>query len=65
MKPHTQNDGMKEPGLWGAFDDEPPTLFDPPLSGPLSSTSTGDNEDMWNILDKMEQGEWSKYLYPG
>jgi len=50
---------VDEAGLWDAFD-EPPTLFDVPQSNPPSSTPAGDDDDMWNIMDEMEQGEPSK-----
>ncbi|KAF8550446.1 Swi3-domain-containing protein [Imleria badia] len=59
--PETNANAMDvdEASLWDAFDDTP-TLFEPPPSGPPSSVPAGDDEDMWNILDEMEQGERSK-----
>ena len=48
--------------LWGAFNDDPPTLFDPPVSGSPSFTFASNNKDMWSILDEMEERDWSKLL---
>ena len=60
--PETNANAMDvdEASLWDAFDNDPPTSFDPSPSDPPSSTPAGGDEDMWNILDEMEQGERSK-----
>lgn len=50
---------VDEASLWDAFD-EPQTLLDPPQSTIPSSAPVGDDEDMWNIVDEMEQGEQSQ-----
>ncbi|KAG8217926.1 replication fork protection component Swi3-domain-containing protein [Butyriboletus roseoflavus] len=50
---------VDEASLWDAFD-EPQTLLDPLQSAPSTSIPVGDDEDMWNIVDEMEQGEQSK-----
>lgn len=52
---------IDEASLWNALDDDPlPTLFGPPQSVPLSSAPADDDEDMWDILNEMEQGQQSK-----
>lgn len=50
---------VDEASLWDAFDD-PQVLLDPPQSAPPTYTPVGDDEDMWNIVDEMEQGGQSK-----
>ena len=50
---------VDEESLWDAFDD-PPALFDLPQRVVSSSAPIGDDEDMWNIIDEMEQGEQSR-----
>lgn len=49
---------VDEASLWDAF--EPQLLVDPPQSTTPSSAPVGDDEDMWNIVDEMEQGEQPK-----
>lgn len=49
---------VDEASLWEAFND-PPLSFDPPPSGPPPSASA-DDDDMWNIVDEIEQAERRK-----
>jgi replication fork protection complex subunit Csm3/Swi3 len=61
--PEANTMDVDEASLWGAFDD-PLALFDPPQSGPPSSAPVGGDEDMWNIVDEMEQENQSKSVKP-
>ncbi|KAH0826979.1 replication fork protection component Swi3-domain-containing protein [Lanmaoa asiatica] len=50
---------VDEASLWDAFDD-PHTLLEPPQNIPESAILVGGVEDIWNIVDEIEQGERSK-----
>ena len=50
---------LDEASLWDAVDD-PVTFIDPPQSNPPKSALLGDDDDMWDIVDQMEQGGQSR-----